>query len=71
MREKDAWEDLLRRSTQDPDVRSKRRLLFVQNQLAAAYEQAYRDLLRQKGALFEKIRQATRENADRVLARWN
>lgn len=71
MREKDAWEDLLRRSTQDPDVRSKRRLLFVQNQLAAAYEQAYRDLLRQKGALFEKIRQAIRENADRVLARWN
>lgn len=71
MREKDAWEDLLRRSTQDPDVRSKRRLLFVQNQLAAAYEQAYRDLLRQKGALFKKIRQATRENADRVLARWN
>lgn len=93
MREKDAWEDLLRRSTQDPDACSKRRLLFVQNQLAAAagdspeaiqkdlrenngklaaaYEQAYRDLLRQKGALFEKIRQATRENADRVLARWN
>ena len=71
MREKDAWEDLLRRSTQDPDVCSKRRLLFVQNQLAAAYEQAYRDLLRQKGALFKKIRQATRENADRVLARWN
>ena len=43
----------------------------MQNQLAAAYEQAYRDLLRQKGALFEKIRQATWENADRVLARWN
>lgn len=71
MREKDAWEDLLRRSTQDPDACSKRRLLFVQNQLAAAYEQAYRDLLRQKGALFKKIRQATRENAARVLARWN
>ena len=71
MREKDAWGDLLRRSTQDSDACSKRRLLFVQNQLAAAYEQAYRDLLRQKGALFEKIRQATRENAARVLARWN
>ena len=43
----------------------------MQNQLAVADEQAYRDLLRQKGALLEKIRQATRENAARVLARWN